>query len=116
MVDSTPNSSITTLSTDKFGTGTTGTCLQMIENTGLDCRTHTDGEFQFRCETQQAMPINKTGVSLKTLFVVGNIITNSNAYSANTTSKTLMQTDYIIIILIWINIIQLGKLSTEIHI
>ncbi len=52
-----PNSSITVLGTDKFGTGTT--YLQMIENIGLDCRTHLDGEFQFRCPTQQAMTVIK---------------------------------------------------------
>ena len=90
-VDSTPNSSITVLSTDKYGTGTTETYVQMIENIGLDCRTHTDGEFQFRCATQQAMTVNKTGVSVKNLYVSGSIITNTDSYSANTTSKTLIK-------------------------
>jgi hypothetical protein len=53
-----------------------------MENIGLDCRTHLDGEFQFRCATQQAMSVNKTGVSATNLYVVGNTI--SNDISTNT--------------------------------
>jgi hypothetical protein len=88
-IDSTPNGSIKVLGTAKYGAGITETYLQMIVNIGLDCRTYIDGQFQFRYATQQAMTVNKMGVSVKNLYVVGVIITNTNAYSANTTSKSL---------------------------
>jgi len=90
-IDSTPNTSYTVLSTDKYGTGTSETYLQLMEGIGLDCRTNLDGQFQFRCATQQAMTVNKDGVSVKNLYVVGNIVTNADSYSANTTAKTLIK-------------------------
>jgi len=89
-VNSSPTYSISVLSTDKYGTGTSETYLQLMENIGLDCRTHLDGEFQFRCATQQAMTVNKDGVSVKNLSVVGEIY-SSKLYSTNSTTKSLIK-------------------------
>ncbi len=51
-VDSTPNSSISVLSTDKYETGSTENYIQLIENVGIDFRGNTDGIFNFRFATQ----------------------------------------------------------------
>ena len=89
-VDTSPTSSYTVVSTNKYGTGTTETYLQLMENVGMDCRTNLDGEFQFRCATQQAMTVNKDGASVKNLYVVGEVIA-PNLFGANSTSKTLIK-------------------------
>ena len=89
-VNSSPTYSISVLSTDKYGTGTSETYLQLMENIGLDCRTHLDGEFQFRCATQHAMTVNKDGMSVKNLSVVGEIY-SSKLYSTNSTTKSLIK-------------------------
>ena len=81
-VDSTPNSSISVLSTDKYGTGTTENYIQLIENVGIDFRGNLDGAFNFRFATQQCMALNKSGATIKNLSVVQN--TTSEDISTNT--------------------------------
>jgi hypothetical protein len=48
-VDSTPNSSISVVSTDKHGSGTTEAYMPLMENTGIYFRVPTLGTFNFRC-------------------------------------------------------------------
>jgi hypothetical protein len=81
-VDSTPNSSISVLSTDKYGTGTTENYIQLIENVGIDFRGNLDGAFNFRFATQQCMALNKSGATIKNLSVAQN--TTSEDISTNT--------------------------------
>jgi hypothetical protein len=108
-----PNNSITVVSTDKYGTGTTENYIQLIENVGIDFRGNSTGTFNFRFATQQAMTLDASGVLIKNLNVVndtstntfkansatinnnlnviGEIIANTNLYGANATSKSLIK-------------------------
>jgi hypothetical protein len=64
-VDSTPNSSISILSTEKHGTGSSEIYIQLMENEGIDFRGNTDGTFNFRFATKQCMSSNKSGATVK---------------------------------------------------
>ena len=98
---STPNNSISVLSTDKYGTASTENYIQLIENVGIDFRSNTDGNFNFRCATLQAMSINKTGTFVKNITVsekatVQNLQVNEDIiaakfFSSNATSKNLIK-------------------------
>jgi hypothetical protein len=89
-IDSTPNSSISILSTDKYGTATTETYVQMIENVGIDLRTHSTGAFQFKCAGTFPMTVNNDGATVKNLYVVNGIFA-SNFFGSNATSKSLIK-------------------------
>jgi hypothetical protein len=82
LFDSTPNSSISVSSTDKYGTGSTENYIQLIENVGIDFRGNTDGTFNFRFATQQCMILNQSGATVKNSSVVQN--TTSEDISTNT--------------------------------
>ena len=112
-VSSVTNNSISVISTDKYGTGTTENYIQLIENVGIDFRGNSTGSFNFRFATQQSMTLDESGARIKNLNVVndtstntfkansaiinnnlnvkGEIIVNENLYSANATSKSLIK-------------------------
>ncbi len=93
-VDSTPNSSISVLSTDKYGTGSTENYMQLIENVGIDLRGNIDGTFNFRFATQQCMTLNKSGATVKNLSVVQNTTSediSTNTFKANDVSTNTLK-------------------------
>ena len=90
-INSTPNSSISILSTDKYGTGTTENYIQLIENAGIDFRGNSTGAFNFRFATKQVMTVDISGVQMKNLNVTGELTVNENLYGRNNTSKSLIK-------------------------
>ena len=90
-INSTPNSSISILSTDKYGTGTTENYIQLIENAGIDFRGNSNGAFNFRFATKQVMTVDISGVQMQNLNVTGELTVNENLYGRNNTSKSLIK-------------------------
>ena len=96
-VSTSPNSNVTLISSDKYGTGTTESYIQLIENSGIDFRSSADSGFNFRCASQSAMSVFSEGVTVKNLTTVndinvgGKVIVNNNSFSANSTAKSLIK-------------------------
>jgi hypothetical protein len=111
-IDSTPNGSITVLSTDKYGTGTTENYLQMTENGNMTFRIPLNQKYSFKCENKQPLYIDKDSIQVENLFVlesqlvknlnvsekatvfdlkVNNNIIAAKVFGSNATSKSLIQ-------------------------
>jgi hypothetical protein len=90
-VSSVPNSSITVVSTDKYGTGTTENYIQLIENVGIDFRGVSTGTFNFRFATQQSMTLDSSGAIIKNLNVVND--TSTNTFKTNSAICTDISTN-----------------------
>jgi hypothetical protein len=91
-----PNNSITVVSTDKYGTGTTENYIQLIENVGIDFRGNSTGTFNFRFATQQSMTLDASGARIKNLNVVNDTSTNtfiSNSAICNDISTNTFKTN-----------------------
>jgi hypothetical protein len=76
-VYSNPNTSISLLSSDKYGTATTESYVQVMENSGIDFRVKDQGYFAFRCATTQPLTINSSGITANNLNVTSNITNQS---------------------------------------
>ena len=76
-VYSNPNTSISLLSSDKYGTATTESYVQVMENSGIDFRVKDQGYFAFRCATTQPLTINSSGITANNLDVTSNITNQS---------------------------------------
>jgi len=66
-IDSIPNSSISVISTEKYGTGTTESYIRLLEDSGNDHYVKEDGAHTFRCSTNIPLTINKYGISTNLL-------------------------------------------------
>ena len=114
----TSNNSISILSTDKYGSGTSENYIQLMENVGTTFRGNESGYCNFRFGTKQAMTLDASGTLIQSLKVVndtvcndistntfksnyatinnnlsvlGEITANTNLYGANATSKSLIK-------------------------
>jgi len=111
-VDSTPNSSISVLSTDKYGTGTTESYIKLTENGDIDHRVSLSRYHNFKCGDKEPLFISKDSITVENLFVldsalakrmnvwekatVQNLQVNEDIiatkfFSSNATSKSLIQ-------------------------
>ncbi len=59
------NSSLTLISTDKYGSATTEAYMHLIENVGIDFRALSLGGFNFKCAGSASISMDKGGVTVK---------------------------------------------------
>ena len=86
-IESSPNNSISILSTEKYGTATTESYIQMTENLGMDFRVKSNGFFAFRCATDLVLDVDSNGIGVKNLKVSN--INLLNALSPNNSTMTI---------------------------
>ena len=87
-IESTPNSSISILSSEKYGTATTESYIQMIENSGIDFRVKSDGYFAFRCATNQPLAISNSGIGVNSINLQNALNPNSSIMTIRAETST----------------------------